>query len=206
MYAVTYHGGIFKLKYVKAKNSLLRGRRLYITLFITGGTGKEGEGPWALTGVLRIVKPGKYITTLCISHKESLKNGNCGGKHCCLEFRARFLTFARSKLRLCSANHRTGYFSHLARDWLSIVWVYSEQETENGPRWTALYCDKKSQTQTTCVYLTLRMVIASRFATRGGFHPCEYANKAVVPTTVIANYAYMDGTMALSIFRIVRRL
>ena len=48
-------------------------------------------------------------------------------------FRARFLSLARSKLRLCSANHRAGYFSNLACDWLSIVWAYSEQETENGP-------------------------------------------------------------------------
>ena len=46
---------------------------------------------------------------------------------------ARFLSLARSKLRLCSANHRAGYFSNLACDWLSIVWAYSEQETENGP-------------------------------------------------------------------------
>ena len=44
-----------------------------------------------------------------------------------------FLSLARSKLRLCSANHRAGYFSNLACDWLSIVWAYSEQETENGP-------------------------------------------------------------------------
>ena len=48
--------------------------------------------------------------------------------------RARFLSFARSKLRLCSGNHRTGYFSNLACDWLSIVWDYSEQETKKGPR------------------------------------------------------------------------
>ena len=48
--------------------------------------------------------------------------------------RARFLSLARSKLRLCSANHRAGYFSNLACDWLSTVWAYSEQETENGPR------------------------------------------------------------------------
>ena len=48
------------------------------------------------------------------------------------EFRAYFLSLARSKLRLCSANHRTGYFSNLSCDWLSIVWPYSE--TENGPR------------------------------------------------------------------------
>ena len=47
--------------------------------------------------------------------------------------RARFPSLARSKLRLCTANHRAGYFSNLACDWLSIVWAYSEQETENGP-------------------------------------------------------------------------
>ena len=39
-----------------------------------------------------------------------------------------------NKLRLCLANHKAGYFSNLACDWLSIVWAYSEQETENGPR------------------------------------------------------------------------
>ena len=42
---------------------------------------------------------------------------------------ARFLSLAQSKLRLCSANHRAGYFSNLACDWLSIVWVYSKQKT-----------------------------------------------------------------------------
>ena len=46
---------------------------------------------------------------------------------------ARFLSPARSKLRLCLANHRAGYFSNLACDWLSTVWAYSEQETENRP-------------------------------------------------------------------------
>ena len=46
---------------------------------------------------------------------------------------ARLLSLARSELRLCSANHRAGYFSNLTCDWLSIVWAYSEQETENGP-------------------------------------------------------------------------
>ena len=39
-------------------------------------------------------------------------------------------SLARSKLRLCSANHRAGYFSNLACDWLSTVWAYS-QETKN---------------------------------------------------------------------------
>ena len=45
-----------------------------------------------------------------------------------------FLSLARSKLRLWSANHRTGYFINLACDWLSIVWAYSEKETENEPQ------------------------------------------------------------------------
>ena len=44
-----------------------------------------------------------------------------------------FLSLAQSKLRICLANQRAGYFSNLACDWLSIVWAYSEQETENGP-------------------------------------------------------------------------
>ena len=52
--------------------------------------------------------------------------------------RAYFLSLARSKLRLCSANHRPGYFSNLACDWLSIVWTYSEQEIKNGSRWGIL--------------------------------------------------------------------
>ena len=38
------------------------------------------------------------------------------------------------KVRLCSTNHRAGYFSNLACDWLSIVLAYSKQEKENGPR------------------------------------------------------------------------
>ena len=45
----------------------------------------------------------------------------------------RFLSLTRSKLRLCSANNRAGYCSILACDWLSIVWAYSEQETETDP-------------------------------------------------------------------------
>ena len=44
-----------------------------------------------------------------------------------------FLSLTLSKLRLSLANHRAGYVSNLACDWLSIVWAYSEQETENGP-------------------------------------------------------------------------
>ena len=46
---------------------------------------------------------------------------------------ARFLSLARSKLRLCSANHRPGYWSNLPCDWTSTAWAYSKQETENRP-------------------------------------------------------------------------
>ena len=42
------------------------------------------------------------------------------------ETRTCFLSLARSKLKLCSANHRAGYFCNLACDWLSIVWAYFE--------------------------------------------------------------------------------
>ena len=46
---------------------------------------------------------------------------------------ASFLSPAQSKLRLCSANHRPGYWSNLPCDWPSTAWAYSEQETENTP-------------------------------------------------------------------------
>ena len=50
--------------------------------------------------------------------------------------RGRFRSLVRNKLRLCSANHRPGYWSNLPCGWLNTAWAYSEQETENGPRWT----------------------------------------------------------------------
>ena len=56
----------------------------------------------------------------------------------CLNNRARFLSLARSKLRLCSANHRPGYWSNLSCDWPSTAWDYSEQEPENEPWWPVL--------------------------------------------------------------------
>ena len=45
----------------------------------------------------------------------------------------------QSKLRLCSANHRSGYWSNLPCDWLSTAWAYSEQESENRPRWDGVF-------------------------------------------------------------------
>ena len=51
----------------------------------------------------------------------------------CRGHQSPFLSLAQSKLRLWSPNHRAGYFSNMACDWLSIVWAYSVQETENGP-------------------------------------------------------------------------
>ena len=57
-----------------------------------------------------------------------------------------FLSLARSKPRLCSANHRTGYFSNLDCDWLSIDWVYSKQESENRP-WSVLRAKKHGKAE-----------------------------------------------------------
>ena len=71
-------------------------------------------------------------------------------KPCCCEMkmprslRAHFLSLAQTKLRLCWANHRPGYWGNLPCDWPSIAWAYSEQETENGPRclfsWLTMMC------------------------------------------------------------------
>ena len=82
------------------------------------------------------------------------------------EIFARFLSLAGSKLRLCSANHRAGYFSNLACDWLSIDWAYSEQETENGP-WSSMCCRDLTQRQIT-------WIIAPAMATRAR---CLICNK-----------------------------
>ena len=46
---------------------------------------------------------------------------------------ARFRSPTRSKIRLCSANHRPGCWSNLPCNWPSTAWAYSDQETENGP-------------------------------------------------------------------------
>ena len=40
----------------------------------------------------------------------------------------RFLSLARRKLRLCSANHRSGYWSNLPCDWPSTAWAYSDRK------------------------------------------------------------------------------
>ena len=51
-----------------------------------------------------------------------------------LASRVRFLCLVPSKLRLCSANHRPGYWSNLTCNWPSTAWAYSEHwETENIP-------------------------------------------------------------------------
>ena len=52
--------------------------------------------------------------------------GRCMSHQC----RTRFLYLARSKFRLCSANHRLGYRSNLSCDWSSTAPAYSKQETE----------------------------------------------------------------------------
>ena len=51
----------------------------------------------------------------------------------CISSWVLFLSLGLSKLRLCSANHRPGYWSNQPCDWPSTAWAYSEQETENRP-------------------------------------------------------------------------
>ena len=46
-------------------------------------------------------------------------------------FRARFLSLARSKLRLRLANHRAGYLSNLACDWLSMLYEHCAHAGQN---------------------------------------------------------------------------
>ena len=73
----------------------------------------------------------------CFSHTKQSNNKNTMQSvplHQLDKAKARILFLARSKIRLCSANHRAGYFSNLTCDWLSVLWAYSEQETKNGPR------------------------------------------------------------------------
>ena len=43
------------------------------------------------------------------------------------------LSLTRSKLRLCSANHRPGYWSNLPCDWPSTAWAYSHKRQKTGP-------------------------------------------------------------------------
>ena len=86
-------------------------------------------------GVLRRHCAHYDVIVMVWSNAATQNNGQQVKIWCKLITRARFLSFARSKLKLCSANHRAGYFSNLFCDWLSIVWAYSEQETENGS-WT----------------------------------------------------------------------
>ena len=47
-------------------------------------------------------------------------------------FRARFVSLTRSKFRLYSANHRTGYWSTLHCDWPSTAWAYSKHDTKTA--------------------------------------------------------------------------
>ena len=71
-------------------------------------------------GIMMIISYERPFCITCPAHREC-------------EYRARFLSLAWSKLRLCSANHRPGYWSNLPCDWPSTAWAYSGQETENGP-------------------------------------------------------------------------
>ena len=79
---------------------------------------------------IREVCPALWLAQLCWYHgKQILRSWTiCVSEvwNVFCEIRARFLSLTRSKLRLCSANHRAGYFSNRACGWVSIVWAYSE--------------------------------------------------------------------------------
>ena len=49
--------------------------------------------------------------------------------------RACFLSLGQSKLRLCSANHRAGYFSNLACDCLSLLRARDRKRGQLGDPW-----------------------------------------------------------------------
>ena len=118
-----------------------------------------------------------------------------------------FCFLLKSKLRLCSANHRTGYFSNLACDWLSIVWAYSEQETENRKRalmwwllqnFTVIQPSQPGLPQATLYFTTSQLRICPQWvlvlvktACRGG-------------VTKISLWSYHFGpTFALSILNVI---
>ena len=84
------------------------------------GTGTLNRSSWKERALYR-----KYITSADDLAEQGVRVSRT---------RARFLSLARSKLSLCSANHRPGYWSNPPCDWPSTAWAYSEQETENGPR------------------------------------------------------------------------
>ena len=55
---------------------------------------------------------------------------------------ARFLSLARSKLRLCSANHSAGCFSNLAYDWLSLG-LTPRKRQKTGPDINNLWYNRR---------------------------------------------------------------
>ena len=74
----------------------------------------------------------------CFPSRDSCDSQLCRIIHHIRLIWARFHSLNRNKLKLCSVNHRAGYFSNVACDWLSIVWAYSKQGTANEPWWRCL--------------------------------------------------------------------
>ena len=94
-----------------------------------------------------------YILVLTLFNSDTLPQGSDfeskGDKSSSsVETWARFLSLARSKLRLCSANHRPGYWSNLPCDWRSTAWAYSEHRLCSANHrpgyWSNLPCDWRS--------------------------------------------------------------
>ena len=87
--------------------------------------------------------------------------GRCMSHQC----RARFLYLARSKFRLCSANHRLGYRSNLSCDWSSTAATYSEQETENRLRFRVGSTNMFGLNYGVCIFEHASTPIHVRFVT-----------------------------------------
>ena len=95
------------------------------------------------------------------------------------DFRAHFLSLAWSKLRLCSANHRSGYWSNLPCDWPSSAGAYSELRlcsADHRPGyWSNLSCEWPSSVG---AYSELRLCSADHRPGYWSNLPCDWPSSA----------------------------
>ena len=102
-----------------------------------------------------------------------------------------FLSLAWSKLRICSANHRPGYWSNLPCDWLSTAWAYSEQDTIQAHAW---WC-----TWNICSTIINMLLIKAKsapnrlFNTHIGHHSCPSAKQQAKQSQLIVCEWYGDS-------------
>ena len=85
-----------------------------------------------------------------------------------------FLSLARSKLMLCSANPRTGYLRNPACDWLSLVWSYStpRKKQKIGPDYSNLTLYQIQITEP-ILYCGLCKWICGHWVSQKQYHCCH---------------------------------